>query len=558
METEGFKLREGFRGNPKLRPAGLIIPYTEDQVKEILKCRKDIVYFAENYYKIITLDKGLQTIKLYDFQKDLLRTIQNEKRIIVLASRQVGKTTTYAIFCLWYILFYPEKSIAITANKERTAIEILDRIKTAYQELPIWLQQGIIGWGRREIMLENNSKILAASTSSTAIRGFSMNVLIIDEMAFIPRNIFNDFWSSVYPVISSGQDSKVIIVSTPNKKNHFYKFWIDAKEGRNLFKPVFVHWSQVPGRDEKWVEETKRSVGELTWMQEFECKFIGAADTLIEPTVLEQLRFKYPIKDSIIHEKLGSNSEFLYLYEEVKPGHTYVIGVDSSKIKQGESTGDGTSIQVLDVTEIPFKQVAHFYVEPPAKFHYLDIIPVTYQLAKYFNNALVFIENNDIGQEIADGLAFDYEYENVYFQKPDLPGFRQTTKTRHIGLMNLKTLIEKHQLIINDWVTIEQLSSFVKKGKKFQAAPGNYDDAVMALTHALFFLQVPGFEWIVTKKELIEQKKISDEIEKFKQKMRKELEDQYEDLPLPVLNDENTEQIIDGYLIQEVKILNNF
>jgi len=553
---ESYKISDGFRGNPKLKPAGVALEYTKEQVEEILKCKNDIIYFAENYYHIITLDKGLQKIKLYDFQKDLLKTIQNENRIIVLASRQVGKTTTYAIFCLWYILFYPEKSIAITANKERTAIEILDRIKTAYQELPWWLQQGIVNWGRRELRLENESKIIAVSTSSTAIRGFSMNVLIIDEMAFIPRNIFNDFWNSVYPVISSGRDSKIIIVSTPNKKNHFYKFWIDAKEGRNGFKPIFVHWSQVPGRDEEWVQKTKQAVGELTWMQEFECRFIGASDTLIDPSVLEQLQYKKPLDYTKLHERISDFNEYLFVYEEPKPNHMYVIGVDSSKIKSGETTGDGVSIQVLDVTDIPFKQVCHFYTEPPTKFHYLDTIPVAYEIAKYYNNALIFVENNDIGQEIADGIAFDYEYENVYFQKPNLPGYRQTTKTRHIGIMNLKTLIEKFELIINDWITLEQLAAFVKKGKKFQAAPGNYDDAVMALVHALFFLQTPEFDWIVTKRELVQKQKIKERMEQFKKKLKENIQETMEDLPW--LKEAEEEKIVDGYLVWEEVLYKGF
>ena len=245
-----------YNGNQNLTATSEVFEFTKEQLKEFTKCAKDPLYFIETYVQIVNIDLGLVNFNMYDFQKDIVSTCINNRFTICKLPRQSGKTTTVASLLLWYALFTENFSIAILANKQAQSFEILDRITSAFEYLPKWLQQGVVEWNKGRIELANGSKIIASATSSSAIRGTSQNLIYLDEFAFIPSNLQESFFNSVYPTISSGQTSKVIITSTPNGLNMFYKLWADSENGKNSYARVDVHWSQVPGRDAAWREQT--------------------------------------------------------------------------------------------------------------------------------------------------------------------------------------------------------------------------------------------------------------------------------------------------------------
>jgi len=401
-------------------------------------------------------------------------------------SHNCGKSTSFEIFVCWNLLFNKDKTIALLANKAEQARDLLRKVKLAYELLPKWLQQGVYVWNSGSIKLENGNMVIASATSSTAIRGRSIWCAICDERSFVENSVWSGFISSVYPTISSGKDSKVIYVSTPNGMNHFYKDWTDAIEGRNKFHPIKVDWWQVPGRDEKWKEETIANIGMQRFLQEYQNSFLGSIATLIEPEIVRELKHKQEIE----HPRIFSNIpeeyyKFLKIYEEPKKGHTYTIGVDSCKMTE-ENSGDALGMQVLDITAYPFKQVATFFAKEG--FNYLFSPEMAFKLGMYYNEAYMFVENNEIGQEVANMIHFDYEYENIYFEKGNLPGYRTTKKTKRMGCTNLKMLLEKNQLVLNDFDTISQLSTFIKVKDSYKAESGYQDDLVMALISALFFL----------------------------------------------------------------------
>lgn len=492
FEFDIYNNKIAFDNNETLKPANCILPYTQEHIDELKRCKNDIIYFAENYIKIVHIDHGLIPIQLRDYQKKALLAMLNNRFLLYLASRQIGKTTTSAIFFVWYILFNDFKTVAILANKEDTANEILSRVKTMYSNLPKWLQQGVVRWSATSIELENGSKVFSSSSSSSAVRGKSISLLFVDEIAFINQKLFDSFYSSIYPTISSGKDSKVIFVSTPNGKNHFYKLWEDAKRGKNTFKTFFTHWSEIPERDEKWKQETIANIGEKKFLQEYECDFQGSSNTLISPHILENLVWQDPIEIPIkLKEKINDYSRYVKIYEDVLPNKNYIIGVDSSK-KSEEIQGDAIAIQVI-TADLPHKQVATIYINDN-EFVYYEAPELIYHITKYYNNAYLFIENNEIGQEIADILFIDYEYENIYFEKKNLPGFRTTKRTKRLGCSNLKTYIEFDKLIINDFETIQQLTAFVNNNKgSYEAEKGYSDDLIMALIACLFYLQTQEF-----------------------------------------------------------------
>ena len=284
-----------YLGNPNLKRVNMPMQLTEDQVREFVRCAEDPIYFIENYVKIITLDKGFVQISLYPFQRQAITDINENRRVIVKAGRQVGKTTMVVGYILWYILFNEDKFVAILANKAPTAREILNRIKIAYESLPLWLQQGVRTWNKGDIELENNCRVLASSTASSAIRGYSISLLYLDEFAFVPSNIADEFFTSVYPTISSGTQSKILISSTPNGMNHYYRMWTEAVENQNGFKYIEANWRQVPGRDQKWADEQRRVLGEEKFLQEMECEFMGSAGTLLSAAALKSLAFISPM-----------------------------------------------------------------------------------------------------------------------------------------------------------------------------------------------------------------------------------------------------------------------
>ena len=472
-------MSDGYLGNDNLKRIGVELQYTEEQVKEILKCSEDPLYFVKNYVKIVNVDKGLVPFEMWPFQEDMVSTFHNNRFSICKMPRQVGKTTTAAGYMLWSVLFQENYNIAILANKGSLAREILGRIQYAYEYLPLWLQQGIKVWNKGNIELENGSKINAYATSSAGVRGGTYNLIFLDEFAFVPKNMADDFFTSTYPVVTSGKTTKVIVVSTPYGLNHFYKMWIDASEGRSLYKPLEVHWSQVPGRDEKWKEETIRNTSEEQFRQEFETEFIGSSATLISGAKLRSLAFFDPIYQE----------ECFDIYEQAKPGRLYICTVDCA-----EGVGqDFSTVNVVDVTETPYKQVAKYRNN---KLPLLFFPTIVYSIAKRFNEAYVLIETNNIGQQVVDILHYDLEYENIYklehhhikgqsisggFKRSTSFGIKTTKSVKKIGCANLKTLVESDKLIIRDFDTIAEMNTFVRVRDSYEAEEGNNDDLVMGL-----------------------------------------------------------------------------
>jgi hypothetical protein len=502
-------MSETYLGNPNLKRSNVSLEYTEEQISEYLKCQKDPEYFIRTYVKIVNIDKGFIPFEPYKFQVDIIDSVTENRFVICKMPRQSGKTTTIAALLLHQAIFNIDFNIAILANKLAQAREILSRIQRAYEALPKWLQQGVVEWNKGNIELENGSKILASATSSSAIRGGSFNLIYLDEFAFVPKNLQDDFFASVYPTISSGNTSKVLITSTPNGLDMFYKIWVDSENNRNAYKRIDVHWSDVPGRDEKWKAETIQNTSEDQFRVEFECEFLGSSNTLISPSVLRRLVYKDPIR----------SKNNLDIYEEAQAGRVYAIVVDVSR-----GIGlDYSVFTVFDVTEFPYKQVA--------KYRDNNIEPVLFPAyvkaaGNLYNDAYVLIEINDIGGQVADIMHHEYEYENILmtnirgasgqtigggFGQGSQLGVRTTKAVKRLGCSNLKTMIENDQLIINDFQTIKEMSSFVSKGKSYEAETGENDDLVMTLVL---------FAWLVEQKYFKEVTNLDFRAKLYEEKIR--------------------------------------
>ena len=474
--TETYK---GYNGNDNIKKKGIAVEWTKDKVAEFIKCSKDPVYFSEQYLKIVHVDHGLIPISMYDYQKEIVQKITENRRVAVVTSRQAGKTTTAVCVILHYILFNDHKTVALLANKGDAAREILDRVKIAYEALPKWMQQGVIEWNKGSVEFENGCKIIASATSSSAIRGKSISFLYIDETAFVEN--WDEFFASVFPTISSGNTTKILFTSTPNGLNHFYKTCEGAEQGTNGYEFVRVLWNDVPGRDEKWRKETLSSMDfdYEKFAQEFECQFLGSSGTLIEGNKLKALVPRQPIQT-------GSGFNF---YENPNPESSYVCVVDVSR---GKGL-DYSAFQIIDTSKMPYKQVCVFrdnYITP---VEYAEII---HRTVKYYNESVVLIEINDIGEQVSDLLHYDFEYENILytesagragkrissgFGKSIDKGIRTTKNVKAIGCSILKLLVEQDQLIINDFDTIREFSTFSRKANSYEAESGNHDDLVMCL-----------------------------------------------------------------------------
>lgn len=479
---------ENYLGNPRLKRADTKVEYTPEQVQEYIKCSEDPIYFILNYCKIVNIDKGLIMFPLWDFQKEMILAFEDNRFVICKMPRQVGKTTTVAAYLLWKILFNEEYSIAILANKDRQAREILGRIQLMFEHLPKWLQMGVTEWNKGNIKLENGSEILASATSSSAIRGTSQNMVYLDEFAFVPTNIQDEFFASVYPTISSGQSSKVLITSTPNGMNMFYRIWTESEEGRNAYARVDVHWSQIPGRDEAWKEETISNTSEEQFRQEYECEFLGSSNTLIHPSKLRNMVYKQPI---------AQDPGGLKVYEEPEPDTIYAIVVDTSR----GAGADYSAFIVVNVSTVPYRQVATYRNNLISPMVYPNII---YGAAIKYNNALVLVETNDIGQQVADILHYDLEYDGVLvtanngrtgqslsggFATTTHYGVKTTKQVKRIGCATLKTLVESDKFIIVDYDTIYELYRFslknsLKGNQSYEAEEGNDDMAMCCVLFA--------------------------------------------------------------------------
>ena len=471
---------DAYLGNPNLKKINTDVEYTKEQIVEYQKCSTNPIYFMEKYIKIVSLDEGLVPFNMYDFQKKIVNTIHNNRFTICKLPRQSGKSTTTISYLLHYALFNPNSNIAILANKSSTARDILGRLQLAYENLPRWLQQGVINWNKGSIELENKSSIVAAATSSSAIRGGSFNIIFLDEFAFVPSNIAESFFSSVYPTISAGKNTKMIIVSTPYGMNMFYKLWTDASEKRNDYVPIEVHWSEVPGRDQAWKEMTIRNTSDEQFQQEFECEFLGSVNTLISTSKIQMLAYFNPMVVS------GSVEQ----YKEPIAGRTYVCTVD---VARGVDK-DYSAFVIFDVTQMPYEVVALYKNNEVRPFIFPNIIS---EMAKRYNNAHILTEVNDIGQQIAEALNFEIEYPNImmttqkgragqllgamYSGRGSSMGVRMTKQIKRIGCANIKTLIEGDKLIVNSFKIIEEMSTFTKRGQSWQAEDGCNDDLIMCL-----------------------------------------------------------------------------
>ena len=509
-----------YLGNHNLKASNVPQEFTKEQVEEYLKCAADPLYFIKEYVKIITLDEGLQPFEPWDFQEDLLGKVHDNRFVICKFPRQTGKSTTVVSYILHYILFNAEVNVAILANKLATARELLNRLKLAYEHLPKWLQQGIEEWNKTNIELENNSKVIAAATSSSAVRGGSFNMIFLDEFAYVPPGVAEEFFSSVYPTISSGKETKVLIVSTPKGLNMFYKMWIDAEEGRSEYVPVEVHWNQVPGRDNKWKQQTIANTSEEQFRVEFECDFIGSTQTLIDSKKLKCLTWKTPVEKT---------DDGIKVYEKSKEDHQYVMCVDVSRGKEL----DYHAITVIDITETPYKVVCSFRNNTMSPM----VLPnLVFRIGNKYNAAHALIEINDIGAQVADILHHELEYDNIlvtsvrgrkgqtldggFGSAQSQLGVRTTKAVKRLGCSIIKSMVEEDKIVVEDFDTIEEMVSFVAKANSYEAEKGHHGDLMMTLvlfgwlSTQSYFKDLTNFD---LRKNLFQEKiqKLEDELTPF-------------------------------------------
>ena len=468
-----------YHGNPNLKAIGHQHQFTPEEIQEIVKCQNDPIYFIENYCHIVSLDRGLIKFKLYDCQKKKVNVILNNRKVVLMEGRQQGKTITSAACILWYTLFQESKTVAILANKGSAAREVLDRYQIMYEHLPLWMQQGVRTWNKGNVELENGSKVFTAATTGSGIRGKSVNWLYIDEAAIIANNVAEEFFASVYPTISAGTTTKILLTSTPLGYNHFWKFWNEAEKGKNGFVSYFIPYWEIPGRDEAWAEEQRKTLGEVKFNQEVLCEFLGSSNTLINGRTLAQMSST----DPMFYNELG-----LSIYEEPQVGRNYVITVD---VARGVG-GDYSAFTIVDVTEMPYKLVGKFKNNTIAPMLFPEVI---HKAAKDYNKAMVLVETNDIGGQIADILYADLEYENILstvkennqtyvspgFSKTTTLGVRTTKTVKRQGCFAIKSLLEEKKLNIFDAETIHEFSTFIEKNGSYVADEGYHDDLVMTL-----------------------------------------------------------------------------
>jgi hypothetical protein len=515
--------KQSYLGNPNLKGTGVKVDWTPESVEEYKKCMESPLYFIKNYVQIVNVDRGLVPFDMWDFQEDMINNFHDERFVICKMPRQTGKSTTIISYLLHYVLFNPEVNVAILANKGAVARELLSRLQLAYEHLPKFLQQGVTVWNKGNIELENGSKMLASATSGSAVRGSSFNIIFLDEFAHVPNTIAESFFTSVYPTISSGETTKVFIVSTPLGMNLFYKMWIDAEEKRNNYVPIEVHYTQVPGRDEKWRQETIKNTSEVQFNQEFLCEFLGSTRTLIDASKLRTMVFKKPI-----FSKNGID-----VYEDPIKKATYCMIVDTA---QGKGQ-DFSAFSVFDVSQIPYRQVAKYRDNQISPMLYPNII---YQVGMRYNTAFILLEINDMGSQVAETLHYDLEYENVMitsmkgragqqigggFSKNIQLGIRTSKQLKRIGCATLKEMIETDKLIIPDFETIAELTTFASKHNSYEAEEGTHDDLAMTLVI---------FAWLVQQRYFKDMTNLD-----LRQKMYEDYEEQFEQdmLPFGIIDD---------------------
>jgi hypothetical protein len=475
-----------YNQNLRLKAAGVQVPFTAHQIQEYIRCSKDPIYFIETYAKIISLDDGIVPFKLYSFQKELILGIHNNRHVVGMWPRQFGKSQTVAAYFAWYVLFNDNKTTVILGNKQSIAIEIFGRVQFIIENLPMWLQQGIVEWNKKSLVLENGSRCIAAASSASAVRGFSVSLLLLDEFAHLNNNLAEDFIASVFPTLSSSETSKMVIISTPNGLNHFHKMWIEAEKGINGFKTFKAHWSEHPKRTQAWADDQLRKLGSVRYNQEVICEFQGSSYTLIDGTKLGSIIFESPI-----YEK-----DDMEIFGKPIPEHSYVITVDVSRGRHL----DYSAFTIFDITSMPYQVETVYKNNIISTLEYPHLL---YNMARQYNDAFLLIEINDLGEEVSNIIWFEYEYENIYFtsgnklsQTRGYPGVRTTSKVKGLGCSVLKELIEKDQLFVKSHRIIEELSLFVAKRGSYATEDSKINDD---LCTTLWL-----FAWL-TKQEIFQQ-----------------------------------------------------
>ena len=486
-------MAKSYINNPLIKAQHQDVEFTEEQIAEFVKCANNPEYFIEEYLKIVHLERGLVPFQMYDFQKNMVKTFHENRFTICKVGRQSGKSVTVIAYLLWYLLFNESVSVAMLANKAATSRELLSRMQLAYENLPFWLQQGVGVWNKGSFELENGSKIISAATSSSAIRGSSFNLVFLDEFAFVENNLAEDFFRSVYPTISSAENTKLIIVSTPYGMNHYYRMWKEAVDGRSNFKPIQVHWSEVPGRDDEWKANTIRNTSVEQFRQEFETEFIGSDSTLIDPNVLQALRWEKPLIDR----------KGLTIYEEPSTNNLYACTVDVA-LGKGK---DYSAFLIYDITQIPYRIVAVYRDNLITPLVFPNVI---HSLVKQYNNAYTLVEIDGSGAQVGDILRHDLGYENLLmtwnagrngiqissgFKRSAMMGLKMTRPVKNIGCMTLKNLVEQEKILLRDVNVITEFYSFAQKGQGFEATPGTHDDLVMCCV---------SFSWLVAQRYFAE------------------------------------------------------
>jgi hypothetical protein len=478
VDYEEVENDSSYHGNINLKQIGQKHTFTEFETLEMMKCMDDPIYFIENYCKIVSLDHGLVDFKLYDCQKKKVRLILGNRKVIIMEPRQNGKTVVAAGCILWYTLFQDRKTVAVLANKKDGAYEVIDKYKTMYENLPIWMQHGVKKWNEGTVILENGSKIFAAATTTSGIRGKAINWLYIDEAAIIANNLAEKFFASAFPTISSGKTTKILMTSTPMGYNHFWKFWNEAQTKKNDFVPLFIPYTEIPGRDAAWAKERLRELGPVQYAQEVSCDFLGSSNTLLNAETLARMSSQEPMHTSMD----------LDVFEEPQKGHTYVLSADTSR----GIGGDYSAFTVVDVTNVPYQMAA--------KYRKNDIAPMLYptaihKVAKDYNDAYILVEINDAGGQIVDILYQEYEYENIIstvnekgrvfvspgFSKQTTLGVRTTKSVKRQGCAAIKSILEEHKMEIFDADIIKEFSTFVEKNGLYSADEGKTDDLCMSL-----------------------------------------------------------------------------
>lgn len=500
-----------------LRRANIKTQYTPEMIAEWKRCRKDIVYFAETYCAITHIDYGTIKVQLRDYQKDMLKIMHENRMSAHKLSRQLGKTTAVAIFLAHYVCFNKDKAVGILAHKGSMAVEVLERTKQAIELLPDFLQPGIVEWNKKSIVLENGSSIGAYASSPDAVRGNSFSFIYIDECAFIQN--WTDCFLAIQPVISSGRESKMIMTTTPNGLNHFYDIWQSAIDGKSGYVPYEAVWHSVKERlynkadifDDgyEWSSQAIAGSNLEQFLQEHNAEFFGSSGTLIRATTLSRLSFIDVVNDN-----------GFYQFEKPKEGRKYVATLDCSE-GRGQ---DYHALQIIDITEFPYKQVAVYHSNTTSHFILPDIV---FKYLMMYNECPVYIELNSTGVSIAKSLAMDLEYDNIICDSFIDLGMKQSKRSKAMGCSALKDLIEKDKLIINHKGTIQELRTFSEKGVSWAAEEGFHDDLVMSLVI---------FGWLTTQEKFAEYAG-KDEMRIASEIFRKELDELGEEYAPVVIYD---------------------